>query len=130
MPTIRSLQSYTYPSEEVKEAIFIKKNNRLFFPTKELEKKYKHFTLSEEDDNSQLVFKNRILVSEDKVRDTIDKEYKKSFAGMNRVPTNLKKVYRCIRKRGDQICKESGSTAIARSNNHTFLTTNKRTAYT
>ena len=61
MPTIRSLQGYTYPSDEVKEAIFIKKNNRLFFPTKELEKKYKHFTLSEDDDNV-LVFKKRILV--------------------------------------------------------------------
>ena len=92
MPTIRSLQNYTYPAEEVKQAIAIKKNDRLFFPTKQLEKKYKPFTVSEEDDNV-LVFKKRVLIPEDKVRETIDMEYKKSFAGMNRLFQQMLRKY-------------------------------------
>ena len=40
-----------------------------------------------------LVFKKRVLIPEDKVRETIDMEYKKSFAGMNRLFQQMLRKY-------------------------------------
>lgn len=90
MPTKRSLQNYTYPEEEVKSVSELKKENKPL-PSVYLKKKYDHFTLDAE--TNQLVYRERTLVPEHRVRQVIDEEYKKSFAGMNRLFQQILKKY-------------------------------------
>lgn len=90
MPTKRSLQQYDYPHGEVEQIIELKKENTLL-PTESLRKKYDHFKLNPE--TNQLEYRGRILVPDNKVRPLIDEEYKKSFAGMNRLFQQILRSY-------------------------------------
>ena len=90
MPTKRGLQNYTYPKEEALSVLDLKKTNKPM-PNEYLKKKYDQFTLNTKSD--QLEYRGRVLVPEHRVREVIDEEYKKSFAGMNRLFQQILRKY-------------------------------------